>query len=534
MQSILLDRITFGGLAHACIQRNDLRFVRRLAQKWRNCQHTIADNWIPDCGSQLLRFCCGVRPFTEQDHAGENQQQQRDIRDLDAALEIFHLICRDSNPTAPDYGWLIDACIKEGHPEKALFLWDHVKKKNIMMHHGEEEAAPFPGGSLFSFFTRLAAATPESGLATDLADVVDSVIDAEDEDGGQRHRQLQIHAHSCSQLLKALTHHRDSISRALSLFFKLLDGGFDVSSESSFVVLLRGCAVSSDLFNGERLHKQIMKEATEEARNCSRPTTNEAISLIDMYGKCGNVDAARAVFDEIIERSPQLGEEDTPSGAVAARLALWNVMLNALALSGQGKEALELYRRMKNHHHGLEFKADEATLVSLLNACSHAGLVDEALHLVSSSSLGFSGNKGDVTVNRWNCIVSALSRAGRLDEAEALVMNNSALPESPTTFIPDFVTWMALLAGCRWHVDVTHAERLVPYIMPLAKTNEDAAALYLLWASIYGAAGRWKDQQGVLNQMRRKRVRKEVDTTWIPIEGTTHAFTAEDMYCTGS
>jgi len=54
-----------------------------------------------------------------------------------------------------------------------------------------------------------------------------------------------------------------------------------------------------------------MKEATEEgSRNCSRPTTNEAISLIDMYGKCGNVDAARAVFDEIIERRPQFDEED--------------------------------------------------------------------------------------------------------------------------------------------------------------------------------------------------------------------------------
>ena len=61
----------------------------------------------------------------------------------------------DSNPTAPDFGWLIDACIKEGNSEKAL-LWDRVKKK---MHHGKEEAALSSGGSLFGFFT-LAAAIP--------------------------------------------------------------------------------------------------------------------------------------------------------------------------------------------------------------------------------------------------------------------------------------------------------------------------------------------------------------------------------------
>lgn len=220
-QSILLDRVTFGGLAHACIRRNDFRFVRRLAEKW-NRQQTIADDWIPDYGSRLLRFCCGVRASTEQqDLVGERQHVVH--RDFDAALEIFHLISRDSTPTASDYGWLIDACIKERQEEKALFLWDHMRE--VLQRNLNGKGLPFPGGTLFGFFTRLAVAAPKSGLATKLADFVDIMIST-DSDERHGHTRLQIGVHSCSQLLKALISDPDAIlggcARALSLFFKLL------------------------------------------------------------------------------------------------------------------------------------------------------------------------------------------------------------------------------------------------------------------------------------------------------------------------
>ena len=136
-------------------------------------------------------------------------------------------------------------------------------------------------------------------------------------------------------------------------------------------------------------------------------------------------------------------------------------MLNALALSGQGKEALEVYTNEESPSWPFVF-------------------------------LGTICNGEPLELHRQR----VSSRAGRLDEAEQILSRG----------------WPSLPAAER-HVDVTRAEKLVPYIMPLAKTNEDAAALYLLWASIYGAAGRWKDPQWVLNQMRRKQVRKEVGST---------------------
>ena len=131
-----------------------------------------------------------------------------------------------------------------------------------------------------------------------------------------------------------------------------------------------------------------------------RPTLNEAISLINMYGKCGEADVAMGVFESVIDKAPVQKEK---------LMALWNVILNALALTGRGRAALELYRHRVLHAQDLyPHNTDETTLVAVLNACSHSGLVDEAMQIIAEASV----NKREVTVNHWNCIVSALSRAG--------------------------------------------------------------------------------------------------------------------------
>lgn len=50
-------------------------------------------------------------------------------------------------------------------------------------------------------------------------------------------------------------------------------------------------------------------------------------------------------------------------------------LVNAFGVNGMGLEALELFQRMPNS------LLDDWTYVSLLNACSHAGLVDQALQI---------------------------------------------------------------------------------------------------------------------------------------------------------
>ncbi|KAK8491347.1 hypothetical protein V6N13_126193 [Hibiscus sabdariffa] len=84
-------------------------------------------------------------------------------------------------------------------------------------------------------------------------------------------------------------------------------------------------------------------------------------AMIDMYAKCGSVDLAREIFDGIREKN----------------VITWSVMIAAYGYHGQGKKALDLFLMMSTcgiMPNGINF-------VSLLYACSHAGLVDEGLEL---------------------------------------------------------------------------------------------------------------------------------------------------------
>ncbi|PRQ55362.1 putative pentatricopeptide [Rosa chinensis] len=91
-------------------------------------------------------------------------------------------------------------------------------------------------------------------------------------------------------------------------------------------------------------------------RSNLRPNTIVVSSLIDMYSKCGNLGAGRQVFKLMGDK------QDT---------VLWNTMMSASAQHGHGIEALQMFEDMVSSG----VKPVSTTLVVILNACSHSGLV---------------------------------------------------------------------------------------------------------------------------------------------------------------
>lgn len=53
-------------------------------------------------------------------------------------------------------------------------------------------------------------------------------------------------------------------------------------------------------------------------------------------------------------------------------VASWNAMINGYALNGNARAALELFLTMMR-----EVKPDEVTMLVVLSACNHGGLVEE-------------------------------------------------------------------------------------------------------------------------------------------------------------
>ena len=85
-------------------------------------------------------------------------------------------------------------------------------------------------------------------------------------------------------------------------------------------------------------------------------------------------------------------------------------------------------------------KPDHIIFVHLLHACTHAGLADEALDYYNKIHTVY-GVK--YVPAHHSCIIDALSRCGRLDEAENLLNN---LPHV------DVMDYKTLLGACRTYV----------------------------------------------------------------------------------
>ncbi|KAJ6778847.1 hypothetical protein OIU74_002600 [Salix koriyanagi] len=181
----------------------------------------------------------------------------------------------------------------------------------------------------------------------------------------------------------------------------------------SWTTMVMGLARS-----GQQVHMLISKSVHQD-------TTFVASALLNMYSKCGELSIARKIFDEVV-----IGQRD---------LVLWNSMIAAYAHHGCGMEAIELFEDMQ----GLGFKPNDVSYVGLLNACSHAGLVDEGLDYFDE--LG-RDNSIQLREDHHACLVDLCGRAGRLKEAYDYIKQLGTKASSSI--------WGGLLAGCNAHGDL--------------------------------------------------------------------------------
>ncbi|CAN0904953.1 Putative pentatricopeptide repeat-containing protein At3g23330 [Linum grandiflorum] len=144
-------------------------------------------------------------------------------------------------------------------------------------------------------------------------------------------------------------------------------------------------------------------------------------ALIDMYSKCGYLNYARKVFDDVSFTKDAIS---------------WSSMISGYGLHGKGEEAIYLYNNML--HQGS--KPDTITVVGVLSACGRSGLVNEGIHLYNSAVYNY-GLKPTVEV--CACVVDMLGRSGRLGEALDFI---KTMPVDPSPSV-----WGALVSAATMH-----------------------------------------------------------------------------------
>lgn len=217
-------------------------------------------------------------------------------------------------------------------------------------------------------------------------------------------------------------------------------------------------------------------------------------ALIDMYMKCGRLDLATLIFEDMADKS----------------VVTWNVMIVGLGTHGYSLDAVRLFHRMEAEGAPM----DDLSILAVLTACTHAGLVPEGLEIFHRMKKDFSINP---KVEHYGALVDLLGRAGRLEHAR------HAIETMPMDATPEL--WGSLLAACRSHKCVELAEVAVE---SLADLGADDSGVYVLLSNIYADEGMWDDVLKIRKFMSAEGMKKDIGRSVIEVNGKIHEFVNGD------
>lgn len=220
-------------------------------------------------------------------------------------------------------------------------------------------------------------------------------------------------------------------------------------------------------------------------------------ALIDMYAKCGALERALVVFFKLQEKN----------------LFCWNSAIEGLAVHGYAGGALAMFHMMEKE----EVKPNGVTFVSVLTACTHAGLIEDGRSIFQKMTCDFSIPP---EIEHYGCMVDLLCKAGLLEEALDLMKNMRMEPNS--------VIWGALLGGCKLHKNLEIAEICVQKLMSLEPNN---SGYYSLLINMYAEANRWREVTVIRGHMKNLGAeKKSPGSSLIEVEKKMVQFAACDNY----
>ncbi|RZC30564.1 pentatricopeptide repeat-containing protein At2g29760, chloroplastic-like [Glycine soja] len=260
---------------------------------------------------------------------------------------------------------------------------------------------------------------------------------------------------------------------AVLLFQEMLQLGVE-ADVFTLVSLLSASSKHCNLDLGRLVHLYIVITGVE----IDSIVTN---ALIDMYAKCGHLQFAKHVFDQMLDKDVvswtsmvnAYANQGLVENAVqifnhmpVKNVVSWNSIICCLVQEGQYTEAVELFHRMCISG----VMPDDATLVSILSCCSNMGdlalgkqahcyicdnIITVSVTLCNSlidmyAKCGALQTAVDIffgmpekNVVSWNVIIGALALHGFGEEAIEMFKSMQA-----SGLYPDEITFTGLLSAC--------------------------------------------------------------------------------------
>ncbi|KAB2068167.1 hypothetical protein ES319_A08G012900v1 [Gossypium barbadense] len=134
--------------------------------------------------------------------------------------------------------------------------------------------------------------------------------------------------------------------KALELFEKMRDDGFEPNLVT-LTIVISSCARLMDVERGKKIHRELVETGLGLDGFLGS-------ALVDMYGKCGCIEIAREVFEQIPKKD--------------VNGITWNTMIAGYSSIGNSQSCIELFKKMNME--GIE--PSLTTLSSIIMACSRS------------------------------------------------------------------------------------------------------------------------------------------------------------------
>ncbi|CAM0954463.1 unnamed protein product [Alopecurus aequalis] len=269
-------------------------------------------------------------------------------------------------------------------------------------------------------------------------------------------------------------------------FFKTMLHEHELPNSQILTILLSVCGSVGASKLGQQIHTVAIKHGMDSELIVAN-------ALMSMYFKCGSADSHK-VFDSMEERD----------------IFTWNTFITGCAQHGLGRQAINMYKHMES----AGVLPNEVTFVGLLNACSHAGLVDEGWQFFKSMSRDYGLTP---LLEHYACMVDLLGRTGDVQGAEQFIYD---MPIEP-----DAVIWSALLGACKIHKNAEIGRRAAEKLFTTEPSN---AGNYVMLSNIYSSLGMWVEVAEVRRIMKQQGVTKEPGCSWMQIRNKVYSFITGD------
>ncbi|KAI9125951.1 hypothetical protein K1719_003369 [Acacia pycnantha] len=279
--------------------------------------------------------------------------------------------------------------------------------------------------------------------------------------------------------------HNGLTDKAISLFQEMMTEF--TPNPVTITTILSACAQLGALSFGKWVHDLVKSKNLESNIYVST-------ALIDMYAKCGNISEARQLFDSMIEKNT----------------VTWNAMISGYGLHGYGHKALKLFHEMLH----LGFHPTGVTFLSILYACSHAGLVregDEIFHTMVNNY------RIEPITEHYACMVDILGRAGKLEEALEFIRR---MPVEPGPAV-----WGTLLGACMIHKNMNIADMASK---KLSEMDSESVGYYVLLSNMYSVERNFPKAALIREAVKKRKLAKTPGCTLIEVNGTPHVFVSGD------